>query len=188
MAFLFAILTAFILYPVLRVLWIALSDETGNLTLIHFLNFFRRPLFREALWNTLVSGLLVVVFSGLLSLPLAYIIARYEFRGKLLLQTAATLPLVIPPFVGAGLIGHALYLGQSTMFNVARPTSLGVALELGAAPASQLPFLAGLLVSLSWWVRRSGQAARLPATAALAPNTAVAIAHRPSKIRNPMVH
>ena len=101
MAFLFAILTAFILYPVLSVLWIALSDETGNLTLIHFLNFFRRPLFREALWNTLVSGLLVVVFSGLISLPLAYIIARYEFRGKILLQTAATLPLVIPPFVGA---------------------------------------------------------------------------------------
>ena len=71
MTLLFAILIAFILYPVLRVLWIALSDETSNLTLIHFLNFFRRPLFREALWNTLVSGLLVVVFSGLLSLPLA---------------------------------------------------------------------------------------------------------------------
>jgi iron(III) transport system permease protein len=116
MALLFAILIAFILYPVLRVLWIALSDETGNLTLIHFLNFFRRPLFREALWNTLVSGLLVVVFSGLLSLPLAYIIARYEFRGKLLLQTAATLPLVIPPFVGA--VALQLILGRSGMINL----------------------------------------------------------------------
>src|SRR5262245_17404548 len=87
MGFLFAILIAFILYPVLSVLWIALSDETGNLTVIHFLNFFRRPLFREALWNTLVCGLLVVVFSGLISLPLAYITASYEFRGKILLQT-----------------------------------------------------------------------------------------------------
>ena len=116
MALLFAILIAFILYPVLRVLWIALSDETGNLTLIHFLNFFRRPLFREALWNTLVSGLLVVVFSGLLSLPIAYIIARYEFRGKLLLQTAATLPLVIPPFVGA--VALQLILGRSGMINL----------------------------------------------------------------------
>jgi iron(III) transport system permease protein len=116
MALLFAILIAFILYPVLRVLWIALSDETGNLTLIHFLNFFRRPLFREALWNTLVSGLLVVVFSGLLSLPIAYIIARYEFRGKLLLQTAATLPLVIPPFVGA--VALQLILAGSGMINL----------------------------------------------------------------------
>ena len=116
MAFLFAILIAFILYPVLRVLWIALLDETGNLTLIHFLNFFRRPLFREALWNTLVSGLLVVVFSGLLALPLAYIVARYEFRGKLLLQTGATLPLVIPPFVGA--VALQLILGRSGMVNL----------------------------------------------------------------------
>jgi iron(III) transport system permease protein len=116
MAFLFAILIAFILYPVLRVLWIALSDETGNLTLIHFLNFVHRPLFREALWNTLVSSLLVVVFSGLLSLPLAYIIARYEFRGKLLLQTGATLPLVVPPFVGA--VALQLILGRSGMVNL----------------------------------------------------------------------
>jgi iron(III) transport system permease protein len=116
MALLFAILIVFILYPVARVLWIALSDETGNLTLIHFLNFFRRPLFREALWNTLASGLLVVVFSGVISLPLAYIIARYEFRGKLLLQTAATLPLVIPPFVGA--VALQLILGRSGMVNL----------------------------------------------------------------------
>ena len=116
MALLFAILIVFILYPVARVLWIALSDETGNLTLIHFLNFFRRPLFREALWNTLVSGLLVVVFSGVISLPLAYIIARYEFRGKLLLQTGATLPLVIPPFVGA--VALQLILGRSGMVNL----------------------------------------------------------------------
>ena len=76
MAILLAILTAFILYPVLRVLWISVTDDQSNLTLIHFGNFFRRPLFREALWNTLWSGLLVVVFSSLLALPLAYVLAQ----------------------------------------------------------------------------------------------------------------
>lgn len=116
MALLLAILIAFILYPVLRVLWISLSDELGNLTLLHFANFFRRPLFRESLWNTLKSGLLVVCFSALLALPLAYVLARYEFRGKLLLQTAATLPLVIPPFVGA--VALQLILGRSGMVNL----------------------------------------------------------------------
>jgi iron(III) transport system permease protein len=110
------ILIAFILYPVLRVLWISLSDEQGNLTLIHFENFFRRPLFREALWNSLWSALLVVLCSGVLALPLAYVIARYEFRGKLLLQTAATLPLVIPPFVGA--VALQLILGRSGTVNL----------------------------------------------------------------------
>ncbi len=116
MALLLALLTAFIVYPVLRVLSIALSDDSGSFTLIHFVNFFRRPLFREALWNTLWSGVLVVVFSAVLSLPLAYLLARYEFRGKLLLQTAATLPLVIPPFVGA--VALQLILGRSGMVNL----------------------------------------------------------------------
>jgi len=116
MAVLLVVLTSFILYPVLRVLWIALSDDQGNLTLLHFLNFFRRPLFRESLWNTLWSGVLVVAFSAVLALPLAYVLARYEFRGKLLLQTAATLPLVVPPFVGA--VALQLILGRSGMINL----------------------------------------------------------------------
>ncbi len=116
MALLLALLIAFILYPVLRVLSISLTDDGNNFTLLHFLNFFRRPLFREALWNTLSSGFLVVIFSALLALPLAYTLARYEFRGKLLLQTAATLPLVIPPFVGA--VAMQLILGRSGMVNL----------------------------------------------------------------------
>ncbi|MDZ4344802.1 MAG: iron ABC transporter permease [Candidatus Binatia bacterium] len=116
MALLLVVLTSFILYPVLRVLWIALSDDQGNLTALHFLNFFRRPLFRESLWNSLWSGFLVVLFSAVMALPLAYVLARYEFRGKLLLQTAATLPLGIPPFVGA--VALQLILGRSGMVNL----------------------------------------------------------------------
>jgi len=132
MILLLSLLIAFILYPVLRVLWISLSDESGNLTLIHFVNFFHRPLFREALWNTLGTGLLVVFFSALLALPLAYVIARYEFRGKLLLQTAATLPLVIPPFVGA--VALQLILGRSGTVNLLLSQWLGIA----------IPFMDGL--------------------------------------------
>ena len=116
MVALLTILTAFILYPVLRVLWISVTDDQSKVTLIHFGNFFRRPLFREALWNTLWSAALVVIFSAVLALPLAYVLARYEFRGKLLLQTAATLPLVIPPFVGA--VALQLILGRSGMVNL----------------------------------------------------------------------
>jgi iron(III) transport system permease protein len=116
MWFLLLVLSAFILYPVLRVLWVSLSDDTGNLTLIHFVNFFYRPLFREALWNTLVCGVLVAFFGGVLGVPLAYFFSRYTFPGKILLQTVATLPLVIPPFVGA--VALQLILGRSGMVNL----------------------------------------------------------------------
>lgn len=116
LAALLALLFAFILYPVMRVLWVSLADEGGRLTLIHFHNFFLRPLFREALWNSLWSALLVVLFGSLIAVPLAYVTARYQFRGKIMLQTLATLPLVIPPFVGA--VAFQQILGRSGTVNL----------------------------------------------------------------------
>ena len=92
MALLLAVLIAFILYPgPARALDLAVRrSEQSNPASFSPISFAARC-FREALWNTLWSGLLVVAFSAVLALPLAYVLARYEFRGKLLLQTAATL-------------------------------------------------------------------------------------------------
>jgi iron(III) transport system permease protein len=113
---LLGLLGFFILVPIVRVLWVSLSDGDGGLTLVHFANFFRRPLFRESLWNSLVAGLLVVFFGSLIAVPLAYISARYDFKGKILVNTLATLPLVIPPFVGA--VALQLILGRSGTVNL----------------------------------------------------------------------
>jgi iron(III) transport system permease protein len=113
---LIALLFVFILYPVARVLWVSLADEKARFTLIHFQNFFLRPLFREALWNSHYSGFLVVLFGSLIAVPLAYVTTRYDFRGKILLQTLATLPLVIPPFVGA--VAFQQILGRSGAVNL----------------------------------------------------------------------
>ena len=113
---LLALLTFFILLPIVRVLWVSLSDGEGGLTLVHFANFFRRPLFRESLWNSLVAGLLVVFFGSLIAVPLAYLSVRYDFKGKILVNTLATLPLVIPPFVGA--VALQLILGRSGTINL----------------------------------------------------------------------
>ncbi|MGH7834326.1 MAG: ABC transporter permease, partial [Candidatus Binatia bacterium] len=113
---LLGLLTFFILVPIARVLWVSLSDGEGGLTLVHFANFFRRPLFRESLRNSLVAGLLVVFFGSLIAVPLAYISARYDFKGKILINTLATLPLVIPPFVGA--VALQLILGRSGTVNL----------------------------------------------------------------------
>ena len=116
LAALLALCFFLVLYPVARVLWVALADENNRLTLVHFQNFFLRPLFREALWNSLWSGFLVVAFGALIAVPLAYVFARYEFRGKILLQTLATLPLVVPPFVGA--VAFQQILGRSGAVNL----------------------------------------------------------------------
>jgi iron(III) transport system permease protein len=116
MGLLLALLFIFVLYPITRVLWVSLADQNDQFTLIHFRNFFLRPLFRDALWNSLLSGVLVVFFGSFIAVPLAYVIARYDFRAKLLLQTLATLPLVVPPFVGA--VAFQQILGRSGMVNL----------------------------------------------------------------------
>ena len=112
---LLALLSVFILYPILRVLYVAFT-QGHSLTLAHFGNFFQRDLFRESLRNSLFAGLMAVVFGSLISLPLAYFTVKFDFRGKLLIQTLGILPLVMPPFVGA--IAMQLILGRSGMVNL----------------------------------------------------------------------
>src|SRR5437667_278896 len=40
-------------------------------------------------------------FTTLLTLPLAYVMTRFAFRGKALLGSLLLLPMIMPPFVGA---------------------------------------------------------------------------------------
>ena len=63
------LLCIFILYPIIRVLYVAFTQD-NSLTLSHFLNFFERDLFRESLRNSLFAGLMAVIFGSLISLPL----------------------------------------------------------------------------------------------------------------------
>lgn len=112
---LLALLFTFILYPLIRVLYVAFT-EGGYLTLNHFINFFERALFKESFLNSLIAGLMVVIFGSLISLPLAFFTTKYDFKGRTLIQTLGVLPLVMPPFVGA--VALQLILGRSGVFNL----------------------------------------------------------------------
>jgi iron(III) transport system permease protein len=114
-AALILLLAAGILYPLLQVLSVALLDG-GWPTLRPLVAFFSRPLFREALFNTLLSGVLAVAFGSLIGVPLALLTVRYRFRGRGLLAVLAVLPLVIPPFVGA--VAFQQILGRSGAVNL----------------------------------------------------------------------
>ena len=65
------LLSMFILSPILQVLYVAFTQD-GSVTLFHLFSFFQRALFREAFFNSLFVGLMVVVFSSLIALPLAF--------------------------------------------------------------------------------------------------------------------
>ena len=112
---LLALLFVFILYPILQVVYVAFTQQNTP-TLSHFLNFFERSLFRDALWNSLAAGVMAVVFGSVIALPLAYITVRYAFRGRGIVQILSVLPLVMPPFVGA--IAMQLVFGRSGTVNL----------------------------------------------------------------------
>lgn len=73
----------------------------------------------DALRLSLVSSVGATAVSTLLGVPLAWVLARVEFRGKSVVRGLVLLPLVIPPVVGGaallfalgrrGVIGGALY-------------------------------------------------------------------------------
>ena len=109
------LLCAGILYPLLQVLSVALVED-GWPTARPLLAFFGRSLFVEALMNTLLSGVLAVVFGSVIGVPLALLTVRYSFPGRAVLGTLAVLPLVIPPFVGA--VAFQQILGRSGTVNL----------------------------------------------------------------------
>lgn len=125
------LLGAGIVYPLLQVLSVAVMVD-GRPTAAPLLAFFARPLFRESLVNTLVSGVLAVALGSLIAVPLALLTVRYSFPGRGILTTLGLLPLVIPPFVGA--VAFQQILGRSGTVNLFLLERFGVT----------VPFMEGL--------------------------------------------
>ncbi len=121
------LLGAGILYPLLQVLSVALVED-GWPTARPLLAFLARPLFLEALLNTLLSGVLAVLFGTLIGVPLALLTVRFAFPGRALLTTLSVLPLVIPPFVGA--VAFQQILGRSGTVNLLLLEHFGITVPI----------------------------------------------------------
>src|SRR5262245_27177248 len=110
LAFLF--LGVFLIYPLWGVLSASILTPDGTtFTLANYGRVLARAFYRASLINTLTIGLLATLLTTLIAVPLALIIARVDFPGKLLLIGLAALPLVLPSFVGAYAL--LLLLGRS---------------------------------------------------------------------------
>lgn len=69
------------------------------------------PAIRTALRLSIVCSLTATVIAFVLGLPLAWIQARFSFRGRSLLRAVTTLPVVLPPVVGG--LALLLALGRN---------------------------------------------------------------------------
>ena len=110
-------LLVFLVAPVVNVIYVAFQDpNTGALTLINFVDFFRTSLFQESSINSIYVAVMSVVLASCFALPLAYFTTRFHFGGAILIQTLGVLPLIMPPFVGA--VAMLLLLGENGSVNL----------------------------------------------------------------------
>ncbi len=121
-----------LLWPVATVLHAALADGQGGLTLVHLRAFFSLSIMREAFVNSLVVALGAVALASAIAVPLAYLTARFAFRGAALVQTLGVLPLIMPPFVGA--VAMQLLFGRNGSVNLLLNDAFGI----------RIPFMEGL--------------------------------------------
>jgi iron(III) transport system permease protein len=109
-ALLFGLLGLFIVYPLVRVFWVAFTPD-GALSLRLFREAAGHWFIRRALWNSLVAGALTAVLGTALGYVFAYALMRTDIPGKRLLGVIAILPIISPPFVGA--LSIILLLGNN---------------------------------------------------------------------------
>jgi len=106
--FLAIFLGTFLVYPLLYIFkeafWI-----NGKFSLEFFKLMFTNSNTRTLVVNSFKVGITVTILTSLLSLPLAYFLIRYSFKGKSLLQGFILVPMIMPPFVGA--IGMKQFFG-----------------------------------------------------------------------------
>jgi iron(III) transport system permease protein len=107
--------TAFLIFPIFYVFRGAFF-EGGKFTLAYFSLMLRDVFYRESIYNSLLIGVAATFVTSLISIPLAYLMVRYEFPGKGLMQSIILVPLVMPPFVGA--IGMKQLFARYGSFNL----------------------------------------------------------------------
>jgi iron(III) transport system permease protein len=100
LVFLWLFFIAFMLYPLGYVFSNAFFTDDG-FSLTFFKLMLSSPNYVAILANSINLGLVVTLLTTLLSLPLAFLLVRYEFPGKGLLNGLILIPMVLPPFVGA---------------------------------------------------------------------------------------
>ena len=91
---------------------------------------FADPAVESAIVASLVTAPVATLLATVFGVPLAYVLARYSFRGKRLLEALVVLPLVTPPVVGGVVLLSAF--GRLTPIGSAA-TALGLPLTEGYA-------------------------------------------------------
>ena len=119
-------LLLFYLYPLLSIMQVSFSRGTGRLV-APFIEALSSASFRGVFWFTIWQATLSTVLTLIIGLPGAYLFARYNFRGKPVLQALTGIPFVLPTLVVAAAFNAMLgprgwiNVGLMTLLNLPTP-------------------------------------------------------------------
>jgi len=109
-------LGVFLVYPLTRIFYDAVTDEAGRITLANFSAFFNDGFYLRALWKSLVLGAATVAASSAIGIAVAFLLVRYDFAGRGLFSYLTLIPIISPPLVGT--LGFTFILGRAGSINV----------------------------------------------------------------------
>lgn len=106
----------------------------------------QEPLVTQALRLSLITSLLSLLLALLFGTPVAYVLARWRFRGARLVETLLDLPMVLPPTVAG--VALLMTLGRRGLLG---PWLEVMGLQVGFTTAAVV--LAQSFVSLPFYIR-----------------------------------
>ena len=111
-----AFLILFLVYPLARVFYDAVTNEAGQFTVANFREFFTDHFYLRSLWNSLVLGVVTVLTSSILGITIAFLLVRFDFWGRNFFSYLTMIPIISPPLVGV--LGFTFILGRAGTVNV----------------------------------------------------------------------
>ena len=94
-----ALLVLFVAYPMSVLTLNSLHDAQGRLSLAGFATVFGESQYLQAIGDTLLLGLTVTLSSMAVGVPLAYVIARFDFPLKSLVAILPVVTIIIPEVI-----------------------------------------------------------------------------------------
>ena len=91
----------FLIWPIVNVIGAGFEKPDGSFTLEYVGLVFTEPTLVWGLGNATIIAVLTTLLCLVVSLPLAILSTKFDFRGRALLNGLLLVPLVLPPFVGA---------------------------------------------------------------------------------------
>lgn len=107
-------LTAFYFYPLISIFFMSLAPE-GSWDIGKLYKLVSTSYYIRVLWFTIWQAALSTFLTVFVALPGAYVFARFDFKGKSLVQNLATIPFVLPTVVTA--VAFQALLGPRGLIN-----------------------------------------------------------------------